>query len=154
MISASLQNWWQISVTPGTATIIFTLVGGLVVCVGTHSVDFINRILFTGKIIFLIIMLAVMMPHVNMTNLVSMPIQNGLVLSAIPLVFTSFGFHGSVPSPVNYMNGDSKSCALFSSLVVLFRWWRICCGRLRPSARSRPIPSLVFWRRNQAWTAY
>ncbi|MBW5406940.1 tyrosine transporter TyrP [Morganella morganii] len=108
MIAASLQNWWQISVTPGTATIIFTLVGGLVVCVGTHSVDFINRILFTGKIIFLIIMLAVMMPHVNMTNLVSMPIQNGLVLSAIPLVFTSFGFHGSVPSLVNYMNGDSK----------------------------------------------
>lgn len=108
MISASLQSWWQISVTPGTATIAFTLIGGLVVCVGTHSVDFINRLLFTGKIIFLIVMLAVMMPHVNMANLASMPIQDGLVLSAIPLVFTSFGFHGSVPSLVNYMNGDSK----------------------------------------------
>ena len=29
-------------------------------------------------------------------------------LSAIPVIFTSFGFHGSVPSIVSYMNGDIR----------------------------------------------
>ena len=30
----------------------------------------------------------------------------GLALSAIPADFTSFGFHGSVPSIVSYMDGN------------------------------------------------
>ncbi|SCZ64955.1 hypothetical protein SAMN02982990_02314 [Photorhabdus luminescens] len=35
------------------------------------------------------IMLIVMMPHVKSTNLASMPLEQGLVFSAIPVVFTS-----------------------------------------------------------------
>ncbi|MDX7019512.1 aromatic amino acid transport family protein, partial [Klebsiella aerogenes] len=76
----------------------FTVIGGAVVGIGTTSVDMINRLLFTAKVIFLIFMLVVMLPHVEKVNLTSMPIAQGLVLSAIPVIFTSFGFHGSVPS--------------------------------------------------------
>ncbi|CAQ83639.1 MULTISPECIES: tyrosine transporter TyrP [Photorhabdus] len=108
LLSGSLSSWLDKPVPVSFGILIFTLVAGGVVSIGTQSVDMVNRLLFTAKIIFLIIMLAVMMPHIKSTNLLSMPLEQGLVLSAIPVVFTSFGFHGSVPSIVSYMGGDTR----------------------------------------------
>ncbi|MBD2811767.1 tyrosine transporter TyrP [Xenorhabdus sp. Vera] len=108
LLSASLSSWLDKPISVSVGIITFTIIAGGVVCIGTHSVDLINRLLFTAKIIFLVIVLAVMMPHVDKINLVSMPIEQGLVLSAIPVIFTSFGFHGSVPSIVSYMGGDTN----------------------------------------------
>ncbi len=108
LLSATLSSWigHELSITQGI--IIFTVIGGAVVGIGTTSVDMINRLLFTAKVFFLIFMLIVMLPHVESVNLTSMPVAYGLILSAIPVIFTSFGFHGSVPSIVSYMNGDIK----------------------------------------------
>lgn len=69
-------------------------------------VDMFNRILFTAKVIMLVVMLALMMPHIHHTNLLTLPVEQGLALSAIPVIFTSFGFHGSIPSIISYMGGD------------------------------------------------
>jgi len=88
--------------------LLFALVGAIVVCIGTHSVDLVNRLLFTAKLLFLTVMLVLLLPHVQHVNILTMPTAQALVLSAIPIVFTSFGFHGSVPSIVNYMEGDTK----------------------------------------------
>ena len=108
LISDSFSSWWGINISTDTAIIAFTIIGGAIVCIGTHSVDFINRILFTAKTVFLVIMLVVMMPHAEAINLSTMPVEKGLLLAAVPVIFTSFGFHGSVPSLVNYMNGDVR----------------------------------------------
>lgn len=88
--------------------LLFALVGAIVVCIGTHSVDLVNRLLFTAKLLFLTVMLVLLLPHVQHVNILTMPTAQALLLSAIPIVFTSFGFHGSVPSIVNYMEGDTK----------------------------------------------
>lgn len=74
----------------------------------TSLVDLFNRFLFSAKIIFLVIMLALLTPHIHKVNLLTLPLQQGLALSAIPVIFTSFGFHGSVPSIVSYMNGNIR----------------------------------------------
>ncbi|OTA21175.1 tyrosine transporter TyrP [Xenorhabdus beddingii] len=108
LLAASLTSWLDKPISVSTGIITFTLIAGGVVCIGTQSVDLINRLLFTAKIIFLVVVLGVMMPHVDKINLISMPIGQGLVLSAIPVIFTSFGFHGSVPSIVAYMGGDTN----------------------------------------------
>ncbi|KER01574.1 tyrosine transporter TyrP [Photorhabdus temperata] len=108
LLAGSLSSWLDKPVPISFGILIFTIVAGCVVTIGTQSVDMINRLLFTAKIIFLVIMLAVMMPHIKNTNLLSMPLEQGLVFSAIPVVFTSFGFHGSVPSIVSYMGGDTR----------------------------------------------
>jgi tyrosine-specific transport protein len=108
LLAASLSSWFDKKISVSAGIITFTIVAGGVVCISTQSVDFINRLLFTAKIVFLVIVLGVMMPHVDKINLMSMPIEQGLVLSAIPVIFTSFGFHGSVPSIVAYMNGDTN----------------------------------------------
>lgn len=96
---------WQLPAYAGV--LLFTLVGGGVVCFGTHSVDVINRVLFAIKIFFLAAMLILLLPHVQQVSLLSMPVEQAVFLSAIPIVFTSFGFHGSVPSIVRYVGGDT-----------------------------------------------
>ncbi|HGJ5899595.1 tyrosine transporter TyrP [Arsenophonus apicola] len=130
LLANSLSSWIGINININCAIILFTLIGGTIVCIGTHSVDLINRMLFIAKIVFLLIMLVVMMPHVKNTNLTAMPVEKGLVLSAIPVIFTSFGFHGSIPSLVSYMNGDIKKLRkifIIGSAIPLFAYilWQI-----------------------------
>nr|ELR5229282.1 tyrosine transporter TyrP [Providencia rettgeri] len=108
IITSNLKSSFAVEMADWMGIVLFTVIGGGVVCFGTSSVDFINRILFTAKIIFLVIILALMMPHVEQQNLLAAPTEKVLILSAIPVFFTSFGFHGSVPSIVKYMGGDVK----------------------------------------------
>lgn len=130
LIANSLSSWTGINISINSAIILFTIIGGTIVCIGTHSVDLINRILFIAKIVFLLIMLVVMMPHVKNINLTAMPVEKGLVLSAIPVIFTSFGFHGSIPSLVSYMDGNInklRKIFIIGSAIPLFAYilWQI-----------------------------
>ena len=108
LLASSISDWTGISMTASTGVLLFTFVAGGVVCVGTSLVDLFNRFLFSAKILFLIVMLVLLAPHVHKVNLLTLPLEKGLALSAIPVIFTSFGFHGSVPSIVSYMNGDIR----------------------------------------------
>lgn len=107
IISESISSLLGYQLPNYVGVLLFTVVGGGVVCFGTHSVDLINRFLFATKIFFLAAMLILLLPHVQEVNLLSMPVKQALLLSAIPIVFTSFGFHGSVPSIVSYLGGDT-----------------------------------------------
>lgn len=106
LLAASLSHWLAMDIPATSGVLLFTLVAGGVVCIGTHMVDMFNRVLFTAKVIMLVVILALMMPHIHHTNLLTLPVEQGLALSAIPVIFTSFGFHGSVPSIISYMGGD------------------------------------------------
>ncbi|MEI9537433.1 tyrosine transporter TyrP [Enterobacter cancerogenus] len=108
LIASSINDAFGFNISPATGVIFFTLIGGGVVCVGTSLVDLFNRFLFSAKILFLIAMLVLLAPHIHKVNLLTLPLEKGLVLSAIPVIFTSFGFHGSVPSIVSYMQGDIR----------------------------------------------
>ena len=130
IISKSINSWlvWQLPDYVGV--LLFAVIGGGVVCFGTHSGDLINRYLFATKIFFLATMLILLLPHVQQVNLLSMPVKQALILSAIPIVFTSFGFHGSVPSIVSYMQGDTvklrKIFILGSAIPLLvYIFWQV-----------------------------
>jgi len=108
LLASSISEWFNVSLSSSAGVLIFTLVAGGVVCIGTSLVDLFNRFLFSAKILFLVIMLALLMPHVHQANLLTMPLEKGLALSALLVIFTSFGFHGSVPSIVSYMGGNIR----------------------------------------------
>ena len=108
LLASSISEWFNVSLSSSAGVLLFTLVAGGVVCIGTSLVDLFNRFLFSAKILFLVIMLALLMPHVHQANLLTMPLEKGLALSALPVIFTSFGFHGSVPSIVSYMGGNIR----------------------------------------------
>ncbi|EGT5679932.1 tyrosine transporter TyrP [Cronobacter turicensis] len=138
LLASSLSQWLDMHITPATGVLAFTLVGGLIVSIGTHSVDMVNRLLFTAKTVFLVVMLAMMMPHIHQVNLLTLPVEKGLALSALPVIFTSFGFHGSVPSVVSYMKGDVRKLKLVfitgSAIpLVAYLFWQLATLGAIPS---------------------
>ncbi|MGU3416251.1 tyrosine transporter TyrP [Enterobacteriaceae bacterium C34A] len=136
LLASSLNDWLSVDLPPAAGVLLFTAIGGGVICVGTTLVDLFNRFLFSAKIIFLILMLALLLPHIHQVNLLTLPLQQGLALSAIPVIFTSFGFHGSVPSIVSYMNGDVRKLrkifviGSFIPLVAYIFWQLATLGSI------------------------
>ena len=110
-------------------TLIFTLIVATVVTIGTHSVDKVNRVLFGLKLVAMVLVLSFLAPNVTSQYLLSMPLQQGLIVAAIPVVFTSFGFHGSIPSIVRYLDGDvgslRKVMIVGSALpLIIYVFWQ------------------------------
>ncbi|MDU6150243.1 MAG: aromatic amino acid transport family protein, partial [Haemophilus parainfluenzae] len=91
------------------AVLVFTIFFGSFIVIGTHSVDKINRVLFFVMIATFILVLALMLPNIKFDNLMAIPIDNALIISASPVFFTAFGFHGSIPSLNKYLDGNVKS---------------------------------------------
>ena len=89
--------------------LVFTIFFGSFIVIGTHSVDKINRVLFFVMIATFILVLALMLPNIKFDNLMAMPIDNALIISASPVFFTAFGFHGSIPSLNKYLDGNVKA---------------------------------------------
>ncbi len=134
-LPASTSGWTGSYRRP-QACLIFTLLGGAVVCIGTALVDLFNRFLFSAKIVFLVIMLALLMPHIHQVNLLTLPVEQGLALSAIPVIFTSFGFHGSVPEHRQLSGGDIRKLrrvfiiGSFIPLVAYIFWQLATLGSI------------------------
>ena len=94
----------------------FTIFFGVFVAIGTSFVDALNRFLFIAMIAALFIVLGLMIPEIKIDNLMAMPIDKALLISASPVFFTAFGFHGSIPCLNKYLEGDVK--ALRFSIIM------------------------------------
>ena len=104
LLASSISDWTGISMSATAGVLLFTFVAGGVV------------------------MLVLLLPHIHKVNLLTLPLQQGLALSAIPVIFTSFGFHGSVPSIVSYMDGNIRK----------LRWVFIIGSAI-------PLVAYIFW---------
>lgn len=145
LLASSISDWTGISMSATAGVLLFTFVAGGVVCVGTSLVDLFNRFLFSAKIIFLVVMLVLLLPHIHKVNLLTLPLQQGLALSAIPVIFTSFGFHGSVPSIVSYMDGNIRKLRWVFIIGSAIPWWHIFSGRWRRLAALIQQPLWDCW---------
>lgn len=119
-----------LEVSATTSTILFTLLVATVVTVGTATVDKVNRVLFLIKIVAMAMVLTFLAPNVTESYLLSMPVEQGLVIAAIPVIFTSFGFHGSIPAIVNYLDGHTPSlrkAILIGSAIplIIYVFWQV-----------------------------
>tara|TARA_Y100001956_G_C4123878_1_gene189007 strand:+ start:1105 stop:2307 length:1203 start_codon:yes stop_codon:yes gene_type:complete len=128
--SERLQSIAGINLSSTSATLIFTIIVACVVTIGTATVDKVNRILFTVKIVAMALVLTFLAPNVTESYLLSMPMEQGLVIAAIPVIFTSFGFHGSIPAIVNYLDGHTPSlrrAIMIGSAIplVIYIFWQV-----------------------------
>lgn len=119
-----------IEVSPAVATIVFTLIVAVVVTIGTSTVDKVNRVLFSVKLLAMALVLTFLAPNVTQSYLLSLPIEQGLIIAAIPVIFTSFGFHGSIPAIVNYLDGHTTSlrrAIMIGSAIplVIYLFWQL-----------------------------
>ncbi len=103
--------------------LIFTLIFGGIVSLSTHVVDHTNRIFL--KILFSLFaaLLFFLLPQTQTVFLcqsTAFDINNWLIV--IPIFFTSYGFHGSIPSLVSYLKNDQKKLMLsffIGSIITL-----------------------------------
>ncbi|KAF7774336.1 tyrosine-specific transport protein [Pseudoalteromonas citrea] len=129
-LQTKLNNLLNIDVAPQAGSILLAIVIAAIVTAGTSTVDKLNRVLFSIKIIVLTSLFFVLTPYVQGAHLLDMPIEQGLIISAIPVIFTSFGFHGSIPSIVKYVGLDIKSLRrvmMFGASLplVIYIGWQI-----------------------------
>lgn len=105
--------------------LLFTVIFGSFIVIGTHSVDKINRVLFFVMLAAFAVVLSLMLPEIKFDNLMATPIDNALIISASPVFFTAFGFHGSIPSLNKYLGGNVKALRisiLVGSAITLYAY--------------------------------
>ncbi|MCL1039081.1 tyrosine transporter TyrP [Shewanella submarina] len=127
-----------------SGALIWTAVVAALIISGTGKVDLVNRGLFTLKLIALAVILVLLMPKIEWIRLQATPAQTAgmmtSMLAALPVIFTSFGFHGSIPSVVRYLGVDIKKlrwAILLGSalpLIVYCLWLMVSIGNLGQSA--------------------
>ncbi|MDR2222442.1 MAG: aromatic amino acid transporter [Flavobacteriaceae bacterium] len=125
-----LSKSFTVAIDTRICILLFSIVFSGIVIFSTQMVDWFTRVLFIAKLIFFVLLIALLIPLVDGQNLLSMPLSKGLILTAIPAVFTSFGFHGSIPSIVNYLDGKKKllkQAFVLGSLLplVIYLIWQV-----------------------------
>ncbi|MCX2960930.1 aromatic amino acid transporter [Rodentibacter caecimuris] len=113
-----------------TAIILFTVVLGSFVVIGTKGVDGITRLLFIGKLLAFAFVLFMMLPKVATDNLMALPLNYAFVISAAPIFFTSFGYHVIMASVNSYLDGDVRQfrkAILVGTAIPLFAYlvWQL-----------------------------
>lgn len=96
--------------------ILFTFIFGGIIFFGTSTVDRVNRFILLLKFTFFALVLLLLIPNVAWQNFMEVPLNNTLLISAAPIFFTAFGFHGSIPSLNRYLKGNTK--ALRFAIIV------------------------------------
>ncbi|WP_062267274.1 aromatic amino acid transport family protein [Endozoicomonas arenosclerae] len=121
---------------PQFSVIVFTVFAGAFVYFSTRSVDLLSRLLFTLMMLAFIAALLTLFPEVSHQNLTYESVQWWPAIIAIPVIFTSFGFHGSIPSIILYLKSDTRRVgavfvlgALVPLLVYIF-WLYVATGVL------------------------
>jgi len=128
-------QWFSSLSSTTISSLIYTLFLGVCVAACTKVVDYANRLLFIIKIVVFAVMIFGLFPLIKFSNFraiggnVTMPL-----LKAIPVFFTSFGFHGSLPTLVDYLHGSKKNLYIsivlgsFIPLVVYVLWQAVTLG--------------------------
>ncbi|MCF6807396.1 amino acid permease [Thiotrichales bacterium 19S9-12] len=96
--------------------ILFVAVFASVTLLGTSSVDWVNRILLSIKLLFLLLACFTLFGYIELPNLSDHAFNGMTLLLAIPVLITSFTSHLIVPPLVDYLNRDKK--AIFRVMLI------------------------------------
>ncbi|QIV96539.1 amino acid permease [Allofrancisella inopinata] len=106
------------------SALIFVIIFGSIVVLGTRFVDYANRFFIVLKILVLVILCVVFNKYIELPNLLESPVDLGISLViAIPVFTTSFTSHIIVPALSDYLaknTKDMKRVIIIGSIIPLF----------------------------------
>lgn len=106
---------------PSMGGLLFCLLFGLLVYLGTKAVDFFNRPLMLGLIVSYVFLVQMGVHYVDGDLLKR---QNWMAITpVIPVAILSFGYHNMIPSLTTYLKRDTstiKKAIMLGSLIPLF----------------------------------
>ncbi|MGI2258826.1 amino acid permease [Shewanella sp. GXUN23E] len=112
LLSLKAQTMLDMELSHGAAVLMFTLVLGGFAALGVAWVDKVSRLLFSLMILALILVVLFLLPEVSPSQMLKQAVTDDLGnawLAAIPVVFTSFGFHVCIATLVRYLDGDTRA---------------------------------------------
>ena len=116
-------SFWQ-------AAIIVVVSMGILVVIGTQVVDYANRIMFFLMLILLIFIMLMLFPETQSENFTYQIKAPSILLAALPVLYTSFGYHCAVPTVVRYVNGcpiHFRKALFFGSALplLIYGCWQV-----------------------------
>ena len=108
--------------------VMYLIVMGGVVSLGTKWVDYCNRFLVSFKGLLLIVTFSLLFPQINLVNIVRSSCSYKYLLPMIPVFLCSFGFHTTIPSLSNYIGRKPRElkiaiiCGSSTALVIYLLW--------------------------------
>lgn len=110
-------------ISPWIPVIIFVIILAPFVIFGPKAVEKINSIFFWGLIVAFLDFVIIGFPHIDATLLQRANFPKAMW--ALPVLFTSFGFQGIIPTLTNYLGKNGKRCAFaiwIGSLIPLITY--------------------------------
>jgi len=138
-LKTGIDNFFGISVPFALMAFAFAAMLGVFVYSSTRHVDFANRFLVFFKVGIFLSLVYCLIPFIQTQYLAAAGSEPSAFWLAIPLFFTSFGFHGSIPTLVNYVGPNPKylrKVIVVGSIAPLFVyiiWQSVTLGVLPPS---------------------
>ena len=123
-----------------------TIIVAAVVVVGTAMVDYCNRVMFLLMLMLLAFILMLLLPNASIDNMVVEGSSSGILLAAMPVLYTSFGFHCAVPTVVQYVDGKPRKfrkALLLGSVLpfIVYALWQVATNGVLPPAMVQEIAS-------------
>ncbi|WP_298442349.1 aromatic amino acid transport family protein [uncultured Ferrimonas sp.] len=129
--------------SPAFAAVLFAALVGSFAAFGVKYVDGATRLLFAIKMVALVLVVAGLLPQVELTQISAVaPVEGSVWAAVIPVLITSFGFHVCIPPLVKYLNGDVadlRKALLAGSLLPLLcygLWLLVALGSLTMLERA------------------
>jgi tyrosine-specific transport protein len=150
LIKTLLTSHFEVALPHALICIVFLLVFGGVILFATKAVDYVNRLFFILKLAIFMSMLSILGPFIDVSNLAA---PSDIVLSSffvcIPIYFTSFGSHGSIPAIINYVGLDDikriRNVFIVGNIIPLIfylTWMYIAMGVL-PAAGEHSFHNVL-----------
>ena len=89
-------------------SVVFTILFGGLIFHSTRLVDATNQLVLSVKGILVILILSLLLPQIQITNLNHHPYNFNSLFLLAPIFLTSFGFHTIIPTITNYIGKDYK----------------------------------------------
>lgn len=106
LVSGAVSWLFGVDVPTWEGIVPWVIVFGLLIVVGAHAVDVINKFFMLGLCVVFSMMAAAIMPHIHVNiESVSHP---EYILMALPVVMASFGYHIIIPTVCSYVQRDAR----------------------------------------------
>lgn len=119
-IFTTLSSFAGFKIVPWLSTLLFTGILGLVVYLGTHTIDYVNRGLMFVKLTALVFLLILVLGRVQLNYISTNHPQK--LWASLMIMITAFGYATIIPSLRIYFHGDVqklKKVIVIGSLIPL-----------------------------------
>ena len=143
-----LFTWGGMSIPPVLEKLFFLFIFGGVVFHGVRAINRVNVLLTICILLSYVALLAMGSGFVEMSRLRF--VNTPFIFSAVPLLFSAFGFHNVIPPLATYLKRDKRTLRLavllgtFSALILYLIWQWLVLGSIPLAAlikvRSQGLP--------------